>query len=137
MRTRIFWIFFAVIAFVILIPVSISVYKDWQVYSKGTLVKVELTSLPRSTSGFIKFKMDGRIFDKRLSGNVNSSVNVGDTIQLKYLKGYEGHFLFADENPMSWDILAIAIALFLGIACLYYAFKKDPPPVQAFGRKLS
>jgi hypothetical protein len=137
MRTRILWIIFASIAFIILVPVSISVFSDWQVYSKGTMVKVELTSLPGSTSGFIKFRMDGKIYDKRLDGNINTSMNVGDSIQLKYLRGYEGHFLFADENPMSWDIAVIVMAFLIGIACLYYASKKNPPPIIAFGKKLS
>jgi hypothetical protein len=135
MRTRMFWIIFAIVTFTIFIPVSISAYKDWQVYSNGKLVKVELISLPRSSSGFIKFKIGGQIYDKRLSGNIN--MNVGDSLQLKYLNGYEGHFLFADENPMSWDIAVLIMALFIGTGCLYYAFKKDPPPLKAFGRKLS
>lgn len=136
MSRRLIWIFFSLIAFAILIPVSISINGDWQVYSKGTIVKVELKSLPRTTSGFIKFKMDGRIYNKRLSGNVTNSLNVGDSIQLKYLKGYEGHFLFPDENPVTWSIIAILLFPALGIACLYYAFKRDPPPIQVFGKTL-
>jgi hypothetical protein len=135
MRRRIFWIFFAFLAFAILTPVSISSYKDWQVYTKGVNVTVQIVSLPRSTPGLMKFKLNESIYDKKISSK--DALNAGDSLQLKYLRGFEGHFLFPTENPIPWAVFSILLFISLGIACLYYAFKKDSPPVEAFGKKIA
>jgi len=127
MRTRIFWGSFALIAFLLLIPIGISFYNDWRVYNYGSIVKTKLVAVPRASPGYIKFQFDDRIYSKRISGYFKQSLRAGDTLQLKFLNGYEGHFLFADENPLSWDISVIIMILFLGGACLYYTFKKNPP----------
>jgi len=135
MRRRIFWVFFAFLAFVILTPVSISSYKDWQVYTKGVNVTVQIVSLPRSIPGLMKFKLNENIYDKKISSK--DALNAGDSLQLKYLRGFESHFLFPAENPIPWAVFSILLFISLGMACLYYAFKKDPPAVEAFGKKIA
>ena len=135
MRTRIFWGGFALLPFLISIPFSISSYKDWKVYRGGSIVSTRLITVPKSSPGYIKFQFDGHTYSKRISGYLDPSIRTGDTLQLKFLRGYEGHFLFPDENPLSWDIVVILMMLFLGFACLYYAFRKNPPN-KVFGRKI-
>src|SRR6185503_3108159 len=112
---RIFWIACAVIAFMILVPVSISGFRDWQVCSKGTVVRAEVTSLPGAL-GFLKFRINGQIYDKHMRARRINPINVGDTIQLRYLQGYEGHILWPAENPIGGDIAAIIMLFIMGIA---------------------
>jgi hypothetical protein len=138
MRRRLFWMFFALLAIAMVVFLSYSVITKWQIYSKGSIVEVTITSLPNATTtnGNVKFEYEGTIYAKSMDGNTSRMYHPGDKLKLKYLKGYSRIFLFPDENPLPWGVAVIAMISFFGIACLYYAFKKDPPPIQAFGRKL-
>ena len=64
MRTRIFWGGFAVLAFILLIPLSISFYEKWEIYHRGRIVEVTITSLPNrlTKSGNMKFEFNGKKF---------------------------------------------------------------------------
>lgn len=128
MKRRIGWLAFAVVTLALLIPVSISAYGDWQVYSKGSLCVVRVVSVPRLGSGSIKFVVKGVTYDKKVSGDWSRYLGKG--IQLKHLDTVGGHYLFPDENPMPWDIAGIGMTLFCAIAFIYYAVKKDPPPIR-------
>lgn len=128
MKTRIGWLGLAIASFAILIPVSISVYSDWQVYTKGSLVTVKVASVPRTSSGSIKFVVNGITYDKKVSGDW--SRYLGNDIQLKHLDTVTGHYLFPDENPIPWDIAIIVMLLFLVSAFIYYATKKNPPAIR-------
>jgi len=131
-RSRIIWIAFAVIAFSIFLPVSISLYRDYEVYSEGGVVDVTVTYLPdplTSKSEFMKFEMGGNIYDKRVNRNTSSVLHIGEKIQLKYLEQYKGHFLFPKEDPIGWGVCALAMLLFVGLSCIYYACQKNPPSI--------
>lgn len=132
MKDRILWIVFAVLSFALLILLSIPIQGDWEVYFKGKLVVVTITSLPNdhSPTDFMNFKMGNQIFDKRVSAGISKNLHVGEKISLKYLKGYEDFFLFPNENPIFGGICAILIFSFLGIAFLYYALKREPVPFR-------
>jgi hypothetical protein len=139
MKTRIGWFIAALVGVLILIPVSISVYEDWQVYKEGSIVKVVVTALPNnqfSTSGFLKFKLNGKPYDKKVQQNVVNYVHVGDSIKLRFLERYEDHALFPDENPSLWGGFVIVMLISLSGACVYYGSKKEPPEIKIYGRKI-
>ena len=126
MRNRIFWIVVGLLAFTLAVPLGISGYKDWEVYHGGSIVTVRLLSVP-VFKGDLKFELDGKTYYKRLTGSLNGSVHAGDTIELRYLKGWEGHFLWPAENPIPGALGAVGLFLIFGFAGLYYAFRRDPP----------
>lgn len=102
------------------VPISIGSYDDYQVYSKGTLVNVVITHRENSL-GFIKFTLGGKQYDKRVGKGDDNTVEYfkpGQTLQLKYLKGYEDHFLFPDENPLY--SYALVLCMFL-LMIFYFA----------------
>ena len=128
MKIRFFWSFLGAISFTILIPVSISSYNDYQVYKNGSVVDVVLTFLPRNNTtktDNMEFEMNGDIYDKKVYASFSNAHHVGDKIKLKYLAGYD-NFLFPNESPLIWDIMAILLIICLGISCFYYAYKKHP-----------
>lgn len=134
MSSRIIWIISAVVAAAILIPVSMSGYEDWQVYSRGSLVVVHITRLPSARSGFLKFTLNGRPYDKSVSQRFNNNLNIGDSIRLKYFSGAANRFLWPDENPVSGDLAAIVILFSSLIACIVYASRRVPPEATVFRR---
>jgi hypothetical protein len=137
-KRRIGWISFAVLAFIVLIPIAMSAYADWAVYNQGSLVGVTITHLPSpmgTKSGFMNFEMDGQEHHMRINGATSGSLHIGEQIQLKYLEEYKNHFLFPNENPIGWDVGALVMMLFLGVVFIYYACKKDPPSFRALSSK--
>ena len=112
----------SIAAFLLLIPISIASYKDCQVLRNGKLVKVELTYISR-VHQFIRFKMNNTIYDKKIDSYSSFSHNIGDTLSMRYLRGYENTFLYSDENPMFWNLLLALTLLFCGVGCLYYMKK--------------
>lgn len=138
MKTRIFWGTFAALAFILLIPLCIAFNSQYQVYSKGNIIEVTITSLPGKlvTNGNMKFEFNGKTYSKSVNGNVNNYLHIGDKIQMKHLARGQ-IFLFINENPMGWGIFVILMVLISGICFIYYAIKTDTPSVQVFGRKLT
>jgi hypothetical protein len=132
LKDRLLWRLFALISFALLYPITHSAYSEWMVFKKGKIVLVTIISVPtqNSPTNFMDFKMDGRIYDKRLSKYEYNDFHAGEQIKLKYLKGYEDFFLFPNENPKYSGIIAILIFVFAGGCCLYYGFKKDPVPFR-------
>jgi hypothetical protein len=123
---KIFLTIIAVISFLMMIPISLSYYDKYQVYTKGHIVNVTITKLPNLSylkSDFMKFSMDGKIYDKRIRAG-KFPYKVGDTIQLKYLKGYEVFFLFPNENPNYWAIILLIFFPFCGCYLLYYVYRE-------------
>lgn len=97
------------------VPISIGAYNDYQVYTKGTLVDVVITHRENSL-GFVKFTLGGTQYDKRVGKGNDNTVGYfkpGQTLQLKYLKGYENDFLFPDENPLYGSAALFAMFLFM------------------------
>ena len=129
MKRKWVWLLFALGAFLLLVPISISVYLDYQVYTKGTIISVEITSLDLN---FINFKLGDKAYFKRVK-NARSYWTVGETARLKFIKGREDHCLFADENPIPAGFLLIGALIFCGIMFIYYSSKKDAPPAKVFG----
>jgi len=120
------------------VPVSISVYGDIAVYKRGGIVKVMLTSIPDKNTGFLKFKLNGSNYDKKLDGQINVlTLHPGDTITLKYLAGHEDNFLFPNEDPLFWDYGIEAIMAFLACCFMYYGLRKVPPDIKVYFRKWS
>jgi hypothetical protein len=130
---KLFWIIFALLAFFICIPLGMSFYRDYEVYTKGKIYKVTIKSLPggsQSREDFMDFYIDDRVDYKRVYGNYSLMHHAGDTIRLRYLDEFKHHYLFEDENPVSWGILVLIIIASCGIICSYYALKKDPPVIM-------
>ena len=138
MRTRIFWGGFALLAFILLIPLSISFYEKWEIYCRGRIVEVTVTSLPNrlAKSGNMKFEFNGKIYSESMNGSSSNYFQVGEKIQMRYLDGHR-IFLFLEDNPIGWGIFVLLMIFSFGVYFVYCAFKKDSPSVQAFGRKLS
>jgi len=117
----------ATIAFLLVVPVSISFYNDYQVFNKGNLVSVIVTAFPSNysyKSGFLKFEFNGRMYDKRAYAHGN--YRLGQTLQLRYLEGYEDNFLFINENPSYSSVFLIILLVILGIYSIYYAIIRKP-----------
>jgi hypothetical protein len=126
MKMKIIWIICALISFGITIPLSITFYNDYEVYTKGNLINVTITNVPKIYGGPSSFNfMNFNYNDKNYSIKVynTNGFSIGENIQLRYLKGFENHFLFPDDNPLGWDIFAIIILVVTGIGCIYYLFK--------------
>lgn len=115
----------AVVVLVVLamsVPISMGAYDDYQVYIKGTLVDVVITHRENSL-GFIKFTLGGKQYDKRVGKGDDNTVDYfkpGQTLQLKYLKGYEGDFLFPDENPLYESVGVFAMFLLFVVYFTWY-----------------
>lgn len=138
MSTKITWTVFSLLAFLLLIPLSIAFYRQWQVYYKGSIVEVTITSLPGklTTNGNMNFEFNGKINSIGINGNSSNYLHVGQKIQLRHLDGYDT-FLFVNFNPISRWVFLVTATLFCAIYFAYNAFKKSPPPVKAFGKRLS
>jgi len=119
----------------ILIPISLGIYDDYMVYTKGNIVEVRIT-IPKNYLGFMKFSYKGKIYDKSIgkggSAGRAAPYNVGDTIKLKYLSGYEDDFLFPDENPLYAGVGVVFMALFCIVILLNQTFfgKKNNTPTR-------
>jgi hypothetical protein len=114
--------------FALIIPVSISFYRNYQVYSKGHFVVVTVKRLPvpaSSKSSFMSFEMAGRIYTKKVGGSRADDLYVGEKLSLKYLEGYDYNFLFPDENPSIWGIVCIVVLFVFGIASFFTAFRRS------------
>ncbi len=114
----------------ILIPISLGIYDDYLVFTKGNIVEVKIT-IPRNYLGFMKFSYHGKIYDKNIGkGSGASGRKFGEIIKLKYLPGYEDDFLFEDENPLYAGVAVVVMILLCIIYFLNYAFfrKKNSSP---------
>jgi hypothetical protein len=138
LKTRIFWGIFALLAFLTLIPFCFSVHEQWEVFSKGNIVDVTIRSVPNSlaTNGTLKFEYQGRVYSKGMSGSASRYLHIGDKIQMKFLEGHR-IFLFPNDNPVGWGVFVLLLLFISGIFFIYYALRKNPPAVQAFGRKIA
>ncbi|OMP74663.1 hypothetical protein [[Flexibacter] sp. ATCC 35208] len=111
----------------LLIPVSISLKKDYDVYMNGSIVTVKIKKLPGTyftKNEFMYFELNGNTYSKSISKNTRDLLQVGEEIKLKYLAGESSHFLFPEENPFIWGIFAISLFALFSMASFYYAFKK-------------
>ncbi len=70
----------------------------------------------------MRFKLNGSIYEKNLV-DMPPSLNVGDTLTLRYLNGHEDYFLSPHENPIYPDMILIVMFLMLSFAALYQAKK--------------
>lgn len=116
----------AIFMLILLIPVSISFKKDYEVYKNGNIVKVKVVKLPEGTFSRKKamyFELYDSIYSKSISMNTRNSLHIGDEIELRYLQG-NSHILFPYENPLRWDLFTIGLMVLCSIASFYYAFKK-------------
>ena len=133
MSNKSFWLLFAALAFALCIALSKAFYADYEVYTRGINCKVVIQSLPsggQSNGDFMYFYLNNERGSKKVYGNYGILHKVGDTIELKYLPEFKDHYLFIDENPIPWGIYALGFIGSCGFACIYYAFKKEPPTVR-------
>ncbi len=77
------------------------------------------------------FYKDGKPDYIKVYGNYGISHKIGDTLELKYLDGYDHHFLFPNENPLYSDLGVVLFFTICGISCLSYAFRKEPPSTSS------
>jgi len=86
---KVSWLITGIVFLALLIPISISFYNDYQVFSRGYIVDVVVTRIPRSIgakgSVFMKFKMGEKLYDKKIGASMSRFYHVGDKIKLKYL----------------------------------------------------
>src|ERR1700722_10772656 len=122
-KRKIFWLGFALLAFILLIPLSFGLYEKWQVYTQGNIVNVTITSLPSalSTNGTVKFRFQGRIYAESMNGATANYLHIEDALQMKHLDGHM-IFLFVNDNPLAWGSVVILFILLCGILFIYYAF---------------
>ena len=128
-RVKKLYIAACVIIGLMLIPLSIGFYKQFQVYYKGHLVNVTITRMPSplNTKGtFMDFEMNGRSYYKKIYGDHSATMHVGSVIQLKYLEGYEHMFLFPDENPVPWGFAVLLGLLGLLVYMFYRGVRNEP-----------
>ena len=117
MKRRIIWVFVALFFAAILIFASISFYNTYQVYEHGHLIMVEVESIPSTISSkgvWIKFNIRGGLHEIKVGSNLAQTLRKGDGIEVKYLEGYEDHFLLPNENPMYGGILSVMVPLIFG-----------------------
>jgi hypothetical protein len=136
---KVSWLFTAILFLALIIPISMSFYKDYQVFSKGHIVDVVITRIPQTIgakgSVFMRFKMNEKIYDKRVGASTSRFYRVGDKIKLRYLAGYESNFLFPSETPTYNGIVVILIFLIGAIFSFYYAFRNQDHPLEQAIRK--
>ena len=83
----------------------ISNYDEITVDRKGEIVKMRIESLPRSCIGGkvrynVTYSYDGELFDKATRGDFCEKHNVGELIEMKFLKGNK-RILRPDESAAS------------------------------------
>ena len=129
--SRITWVICTLGFAAMLIPISIGFKRDYKIYTEGKLVKVIVTGIPHNwttrSKGMMFFNYDGEGYKILVSGQVDNIFHTGDTIQLRYLKGYEYHFMLPNSNPIPWgitDILLMALGIIVGIYYLINLPKK-------------
>jgi hypothetical protein len=123
MTKKKFSVALAIMIYLILIPISMAFYYDYTVFKKGHVVSVTVLGTDGSDLDFV---MNGHTFSKKLNKYAFDSFKKGDTIQLKYLEGYEHHFLFQNENPLNVGPLLIAMFFFgASYVIYYYCIKKE------------
>lgn len=126
-KSKMSYIVMALLFFALIAPVSISFFRNYQVFSKGHLVEVIVKRLPNpsgSKSSFMSFEMAGKTYTKKIGGGKADELYVGERLSMKYLEGYDYNFLFPDENPIIWSVVCIVVLFVFGIASLLAAFKK-------------
>jgi hypothetical protein len=126
-----FWAAFALLAFMLEAAIAYAIHEQWEVYSKGSIVEVTITSLPNSlaTNGTLKFEFEGKIQSKGTNGSAAGSLHIGDKIQMKHLSGHN-MFLYVYENPVAWGAFVMVFLFIAGISFIYYAVKKTPPSLK-------
>lgn len=125
---RLFWIAFAFILMLCLVPVSWSAYNNYMVHKYGTLVEVTIIKLPErgfssKSKGDMVFFYQNREYKKMISGRNNHYV--GEKLILRYLNGYEDNFLYQSENNNLGSVISILMILGLIVVFLYYAYKNQ------------
>ncbi|HVY74705.1 MAG TPA: hypothetical protein VG890_07740 [Puia sp.] len=130
MNIRSIWIIAACLDILVLIIICMSFNADYQVYTKGEICKVVIKSLPSLNNGMMYFYSDKIVDYTRVNGSFRLSHQVGDTIELKYLPGFDHHFLFVNENPLPVGVGLIIFLVFCFGAFITYAFRKEPPAIR-------
>ena len=131
MKIRLFWGGCALLSFLLLAAIGYAIHEQWEIYSKGNIVEVTITSLPNSltTNGNLKFEFDGKIHSKSINGNTARLLHIGDKMQMKYLEGHQ-IFLYKDDNPVGWGLYVLIFLFVAGIFFIYYSLKKTPPSLR-------
>ena len=88
MKIRLFWAAFALLAFMLVAAIAYSLHEQWEVYSKGSIAEVTITSLPYrlATNGTLRFEYEDKIESKSVNGSSTMNLHIGDKIQMKHLK---------------------------------------------------
>lgn len=127
MKNKLTYIIPGILFLLLLIPVTISVKADCDVYMNGNLVTVKILKLPSTfftKHEFMFFQLDGNTYSKSISQKQRDALQVGEDIQLRYLQSEDAHFLFPEENPTRLAFFEIGFFLVMSIISFYYAFKK-------------
>lgn len=114
-----------IIIFICLIPLQRDI-KEYETQKHGQLVTVTITYVPECIGAkvmhFIKFKYEGKKFDKKVGCGFGDNHKVGDSISLKHIEGTD-IFLFENEKKETEFISSGLLCLF-GIYCIVIGIKR-------------
>ena len=101
-------------------------YRLIEIKNDGAIVKMKIVEIPGFCSGtkakhYMRVRYSDIIFLKQIGANFCTEHNVGEEINMIYLKGQD-QILFPEENVKLNLILCILMLLF-GVFVIYYAFK--------------
>jgi len=128
MKNRVIWAVLTLVCLGIMIPISIGFYTEYEIYSKGKLVNVKITSVPdlsggsAKSSGLMHFNYNGESYSIKLYSNSTSFAR-GDVIQLRYFEKYNDWFLFPSYSPFSDKVPLLLMLIAVAIGCIYYFIK--------------
>ena len=108
---------FSLICLFCLLVFGIAAIQKYHTYTRGKLVTVTVTDLPKpfAPKGSIKFLYNGKVYSKVINWNFGDEFRVGQRLLMRHVED-TGIFLVLADNPLSW-ILSFSFAFFL--SCIY------------------
>jgi hypothetical protein len=99
--------------------------KLFDLEKSGTIVKMKIIDKPRTCPGTrakynMKVEYNGKVFIKEIASSVCEQYQVGDYIEMKYLKG-EDQILYPHESFTFQFVEGVIFAL-LSVALIIYSF---------------
>lgn len=105
----------------------VSNYKYMSVEYNGSVVKMEIIEMPNSCLGtrikhFTTLSYNNETFVKRIGGEFCDTYNVGEWINVRYLKGYSV-VLFPEESVLN-NLISFGVLGLLGVMSVVYYLRK-------------
>ncbi len=114
-----------IIIFICLIPLRRDI-QEYQVQKNGQIIAATIIFIPNCIGAkikyFIKFKYEGKIFDKKAGCGFGDIYKVGDSIRLKHLIRTD-IFLFENEKKET-EFISTGLLLLFAIFCIFIGIKR-------------